>query len=189
MSDDFATFFQENASSGGGAPSFKFAAIGSGLIGTVVSQKRAFVTEMGTQDPKLDKNGNKQAQLNVVLQTKLTNWDKVYKTPTDEDGTELPGSEDTGLRAIYVKHRMIDAVSAALKEAGVKALATGGTLGVKKTGETPTKWANGIPDYAAKYTAPEASDEFFADEDGTESAKPVAKPKPAPVAADDEPPF
>lgn len=186
MSDDFSTFFQENAGSGGGAPSFKFEKIGSGLIGTVVSQKRAFVTEMGTQNPKLDKNGNKQAQLNVVLQTTLTNWDKVSKIPTSEDGTQLPVSEDTGLRAIYVKHRMIDAVSGALKAAGVGSLATGGTLGVKKTGETPTKWANGIPDYAAQYTAPTASEGFFVAD--VEEAKPVAEPKAAPVQ-DDSPPF
>lgn len=184
---DFEDFFEENASTGGGAPSFKFDKIGGGVIGTVVSQRRSVVTEMGSQEPKLDKNGKQQPQLNVVLQTALTGWKGVYKIPTDAEGKPLPESEDDGKRAIYIKHRMIEAVGNACKAAGVKALATGGTLGVKKTGEIPTKWANGIPEFEAKYTAPTASEDFFPEEEAASSA-----PEPEPTAApeqDDEPPF
>lgn len=188
MTDPFEAFFEENAGQGGGAPSFKFGDIGSGVIGTVVSQKQAVVKDIKTREPKLDKNGNQQPQLNVVLQTELRNWDKVAKIPKDANQQELPASEDTGLRAVYVKHRMIDAVFNALKADGAKKLETGGVLGVKKSGEIPTAFENGIPEYQAKYTKPApsaASDSFF---DSAASATPT----PEPVAAQsqsDEPPF
>lgn len=168
-------FFNEN---GGpavtGAPSFKFEGADPKIVGQVVDTFETFVTHIqdvkGTAikkgDSKTDKRGRKQPQLNVTLQTTLRNWEHVTTVPVDKDGAPLDPSEDTGLRRIYVKHRMITAVRDALEAAKAPRLklAKGGTLAVKKTGEEDIGEINGLPLYEARYALPEPGEDFFKEE-------------------------
>lgn len=177
-----------------GAPSFKFSGVGTGIKGTVVDQYATFVTEPGSREPKTYKDGTPIPQLNVTLQTELRGWKNVSKVPKDKDGNPLPASEDDGKRRIYVKYQMRNAVGAAIKAASERALATGGTLAVKQTGEDDRGKANPLPIFEARYTAPKPEEEFFSSNDGQQDpwavggsstgAAPASQP-----AADDEPPF
>lgn len=194
-------FFNENGGpSAKGAPSFKFKETGSLVRGKVVDTFQTFVTHVqdvkGTDikkgDPKLDSKQRKQPQLNVTLQTSLRNWEDVARIPEDEDGKQLPPEEDTGLRRIYVKHRMITAIREALEAAkapGLK-LQKGGDLAVKKTGEEDIGQMNGLPLYAAKYAAPEPGEDFFTEESKTEAPKSEEKAaETQPAKSSDEPPW
>lgn len=182
---------------GGGAPSFKFNGINTGVRGTIVDQFRTTVTSPSGEVKTYD-DGRAIPQLNVTLQTDLRNWDKVTKVPTDEDGNAKPASEDDGLRRIYVKYDMRRAIAVALQSAkAVGGLKNGGELAVKQSGEKPTNKGNPLPLYEARYTAPSATDEFFGGGADSAPAQPAAQPAmasaaatPTPAAAqEEEPPF
>lgn len=175
---------------GGGAPSFKFGGIGSGVRGTIVDQFRTTVTTP-SGEPKTYDDGRPIPQLNVTLQTDLRNWDKVTKVPTDENGNPKPASEDDGTRRIYVKYDMRRAIAVALQAAKVTGgLKNGGTLAVKKSGEKPTNKGNPLPLYEARYEAPAGGDDFFSG-GGTPAAtkEPAMSGAPAPAPQEEEPPF
>lgn len=177
---------------GGGAPSFKWGAINSGIKGEIVDQYRTVVTTPdGTR--KTYDDGREIPQLNVTLKTDLRNWDKVTKIPTDpETGQEKPASEDDGTRRIYVKYDMRRAIAVAVKAQGERGLSNGGTLAVKKSGEKPTNKGNPLPLYEARYTPPSASSDFFPEEQQAPAAEQQPQAQAAPPAQpaqDDEPPF
>lgn len=165
---------------GGGAPSFAFSGVNSGIKGTVVEQYLTVVTDTSGNKKHYD-NGDEIPQLNVTLQTDLRSWDKVKKVP-EVDGAPKPASEDDGKRRIYVKYDMRRAIGVALQEAGVKDLATGGVLMVKQTGEKKTQHPNPLPLYEARYEPPAASAEFFGGDEQTAGT-------PASAPSNDEPPF
>jgi hypothetical protein len=128
--------------SGGGAPSAKFPTIGTTVKGEVVSATVSQQTDIdGT--PKTWDDGNPRQQLVVTL-------------ATDERDPEVEGDE--GHRRLFVKGQMLAALKDALRTAGVKTLAEGGTLAVqyqldgeqKKAGFTAPKV------YVARYRAPAA---------------------------------
>lgn len=187
-----------------GAPSFKFTGINTGVRGTVVDQYSTFVTEPGSREPKKYPDGNPIPQLNVTLQTELRNWKGIADKSipkNKETGQPLPPSEDTGLRRIYVKYQMRNAVGAAIKDAGATKLETGGELAVKQSGEQDQGKANPLPLYEARYAKPAPSDSFFdgAGQDqqasdpwavgGNAGGTGPAQPPAAQTAPDDEPPF
>jgi hypothetical protein len=183
---------------GGGAPSFKFNGVGSGVKGTIVDQYRTHVTDTSGNVKTYPRSGDPIPQLNVTLQTNLRDWKGVNpeKIPTDPEGNPLPGSEDDGQRRIYVKYDMRRAVAAAVKGGGNRYMETGGELAVKMTGTQKTDHPNPLPLYEARYTAPATNSGGFLDDEPAPAAPPAAASSPAPAAAppaapaqDDEPPF
>jgi hypothetical protein len=188
---------------GTGAPSFKFNGPGTGIKGTIVDQYRTHVTDTAGVVKTYPKSGDPIPQLNVTLQTALRNWKGVNKIPTDVEGNELPGSDDDGLRRVYVKYDMRRAVAVAVKGVGERYMKTGGELAIKQTGLKDTGQPNGLPLYEARYAVPVGTDDGFLEGQGDPDpwasatpAAPTATQKPAPAAAppaapeqDDEPPF
>jgi hypothetical protein len=176
MSNEVDDFMSQGG--GGPLPSFKFDKIGDKVTGTVISTEVQEQTAFREgDDAPVDKNGNVKKQLRVVLQTKLRDWDKVSRVPTDADGGQLDGDEDEGVRAIYVRGWMKGAVADAVRDAtGKSAPQVGGTLSVTFTEEVPTK---GFPykKFSAKYKAPDAADEFFQDDEAEQVAKAEKKAK------------
>jgi hypothetical protein len=179
---------------GGGAPGFKFGGVNTGVKGTVLDQYRTFVTEPGSREPKKYPDGQPIPQLNVTLQTDLRNWDKVTKVPVDPETQQpLDPSEDDGKRRLFIKYDMRRAVAVAVKGVGERALAEGGVLAVKQSGEKATGKANPLPLFEARYEAPPKNADFLdgAEQDpwattGEATTAPAAAAAPA---ADDEPPF
>jgi hypothetical protein len=135
---------------GSGAKSAKFPSVGT-VVGGVI-----------TEDPTLQQ----QKDINTGA---LKTWDDgnpmmqlVVKVQTDERDSDDP--EDDGVRAIYIKGQMRNAVAEAVKKAGAKSLEVGGTLKVAYTGDgEPSKKGFTAPkQYAAQYTKPaNASASFF----------------------------
>lgn len=118
-SDFFDTY---SGSGGGGAPSFAFRQKGDTVKGVVKALKQMDQThfsgiDAGKPIPDPKRPGQNKKQLAVTLETKLRNWEGVTSTPTDADGNQLPASEDTGARAIYVKGWMIGAIADAVSAA------------------------------------------------------------------------
>jgi len=153
---------------GGGnyAPSFKFAQVGDTVSGEILSVEQQDQTSMKDGQPILDKRGQVKKQLQIILQTTLTNWQNVAKVPTDRDTQQpLPGSQDDGRRAIYVKGWMIGAVGDAVEKATGQrgAPRVGGKLAVRHSGTRPSSQPQPIKLYEAKYQAPAnvAQDDMF----------------------------
>ncbi len=179
---------------GGGAPGFKFGGVNTGIKGTVLDQYRTFVTEPGSREPKLYPDKTPIPQLNVTLQTDLRNWDKVTKVPTDPETQQpLPASEDDGKRRVFIKYDMRRAVAVAVKAVGERALAEGGVLAIKQSGEKPTGKANPLPLFEARYEAPPKNADFLEGADTSDpwasSGEATTAPAAAAPAADEEPPF
>lgn len=193
---------------GGGAPSYKFDGVNSGVRGLIVDQFLTTVTNMDNT-VKTYEDGRPIPQLNVTLKTELRNWQGVTKVPTDpESQQEKPASEDEGLRRVYIKFDMRRAVAVALQAAKEKSLRTGGELAIKVTGYKETGKGNPMPLYEARYKAPAASDGFFeggqpaqaapaqtqAQDPWATSVQPQQQAAPAttassPAVVNDEPPF
>lgn len=162
-------FEQQAAGGGGGAPSYAFPKVqergklvpqvGHVVQGTITDIFATVVKDIDTGDPKRDKNGNEQPQINITLETTFRNWEAAIKPGKDEEGNELPASADEGQRRIYAKHRMLQAIAKAVKESGNSgAPKVGGKLAVRVKGlvwdeKNPTR--NPLPDYDAVYKAPE----------------------------------
>lgn len=211
MSQDLDDVFNQQTEGGGGAPSFAFPkelgrnnkvvpVIGSMVVGEITGLFKTVVKDIDTGEPKLDKNGNQQSQVNITLKTDLRNWEATIKPGKDEDGNELPPSADEGLRRIYAKHRMLQAIAKAVKDAGqTGAPKVGGKLAVRVKDlqwDEKNTARNPLPDYDAKYepptVAPQGVDDAF-NEQRTETPAPAAAPaqQSAPAAGGwaDEPPF
>jgi hypothetical protein len=132
---------------GGGGKSAKFEAVGDTITGTIAAEpEMRQQTDIGTGALKTWDNGDPVMQLVVKLQT-----------------TERDDSEDDGIRNLYVsggfkRASLQKAVADAVRAAGAKSLAVGGTLAVKFTGEEPPskKGFNPAKLYAAKYDPPAA---------------------------------
>lgn len=150
---------------GGGAKSAKFPSIGT-VVGGVITDEPTLQQQkdINTGALKTWDDGNPMMQLVVKVQT-----------DEREDG------EDDGVRAIYIKGQMKQAVAEAVKKAGAKGLAIGGTLKVAYTGDgEPSKKGFTAPkQYQAQYVAPasNASADFF------------GAPASGGAASDDSPPF
>lgn len=191
----------DSAGGGSGAPSYdwpkdgKNPRIGAMITGEVVDLFRTVVKDAQTKEPKLDKNGNEQTQVNITIQTNLRNWESVTNVPKDEEGNELPASEDTGLRRIYCKYRMLQATAQAVRESDQKkgAPKIGGKLAVRVKGLVDVGQLNKLPDYEAKYQPPVADamgDAFDVPAQGAPAAAAAAAAAPvADTGFGSEPPF
>lgn len=121
MSEDFFGTYG-GGSGGSGAPSFKFARKGDTVKGTVKSLRQTDQTyfsgpDAGKPIPDEKRPGQNKQQIVATLETNLRNWEGVARIPRDEDGNDLPASEDTGSRAIYIKGWMIGAIGDAVRAA------------------------------------------------------------------------
>ena len=141
-----------------------FKTIGDVIKGIVAEEPVVIdQTVYGTGAPKLDKNGKQQTQLVVVLQTEHRNWDKATNPAKDETGAPKPGAADAGLRALFVKFKLRDAIADALREAGTTTLEVGGELAVAYVSDEKFNSFD-VKTYKAKYTPPaksNSSQDFF----------------------------
>lgn len=161
---------------GGGGRSAKFENPGDTITGTICAEPEVKQqTDIKTGAPKFWDNGDPQMQLVVRLQTQLR-----------EDG------DDDGIRAIYVKGgfkapTMQKAIADAVRAAGAKGLAVGGTLTVTYTGNGPASGVGMNPPkyYTAQYQAPVAGADFLTPPAAPAASPPPAQqvPAPAPAAA------
>lgn len=159
-----ADFFASTTSNRNSA-SFKFDKVGDYVTGTIAEEPvLTDQSEYGTGTPKLDKNGNVMKQLVVVVQTNLRNWEKTTNPAKDENGNPKPASEDTGLRTLWVRFLMRDAIAAALKEVGATTLEVGGELSVAYTENSRFNGFD-VKNYKAKYVKPTPAAGFFGEKD------------------------
>lgn len=124
----------------GGAPSFKFEAVGDTARGKVISAEKRQQTDYGTGAPKFYDNGDPMWEVVITIDT----------------GAEDENGEAS--RRIFARGQLLKAVREALKEAGAK-LEAGGELVARYTGdgEPPKKGFNAPKLFKAKYTAPAPS--------------------------------
>ena len=159
---------------GGGAPTAKFPTIGTVHKGTIVDSTTSQQTDID-QNPKFWPNGDKMMQAIITIQT-------------DERDPDI--DDDDGKRRLFVKGQMQTAVREAVKAAGCKGIAHGGTLAVQYSGDgTPSKPGLSAPkQYTAAYRAPEpTADANALLGDTAPAAAPTAQPAapaaPQPAAA------
>lgn len=207
----------DSAGGGSGAPSFQWPSdpatnhkhplIGGTISGEIVDIFATVVKDATTRIPRVNKNGQQMPQFNITLKTDLRNWEGVNKIPLvdpqNPNSGPKPASEDTGERRIYVKYRLLDAISRAIKAAGQKKAngdvgggpRVGAKLRVRLTKLEDKGAPNPLPDYEAQYVlAPEAAPTDGAWETATSNTKPVQQAAPADqwagaVSGGDEPPF
>jgi hypothetical protein len=109
---------------GSGFTSFKFDSHGDVAKGEIVSLDLMQQRDYKSGLPKFWDDGRPMMQLRVVLDTGIID----------------PGIEgDDGVRAIYVRGAMQQAVRDAIKKAGVKEIEVGGTLAVAYVGDGEAK--------------------------------------------------
>jgi hypothetical protein len=126
---------------GGGAPSVKWPAPGTKVIGEIVETATTQQTDFDDGSPKFWKDGSPKMQAVITLQT-------------DERDPDVP--DDDGKRRLFVSSwRMRDAIRDAVTNAGARHLERGGKLAVQftalgeGTGSIPPKL------YTAQYKRPE----------------------------------
>jgi hypothetical protein len=127
---------------GGGAPSVKWPAPGTKVIGEIVDTATTQQTDFKTGELKFWKDGNPKMQAVITLQT-------------DERDPEVP--DDDGKRRLFVSSwRMRDAIRDAIKTAGARHLEHGGKLAVQFTAIGDDEAGTGNPPkfYAAQYKPP-----------------------------------
>jgi hypothetical protein len=125
---------------GGGIPAAKFPTIGTTVKGTVVSSEVTQQTDFATGKPKTWDDGKPMQQVVITLQT-------IERDPDVAD--------DDGVRKLYVKGQMTNALRDALRAAGAR-LEVGGTLAVQYVEDEPsaTRGFNPKKIYRAQYVAP-----------------------------------
>lgn len=163
-------FFASTGSGDFNSASAAFKNVGDIVKGTIAEDPVLIdQTVFGSNDLKKDKNGNVLKQLVVTLQTEHRNWEAALKPAKDADGTPKPASADTGLRSLFVKFKLRDAIAEALKTAGAKQLEVGGELAVAYV-DNETFNGFDVKVYKAQYKAP-AKSNSSADFFGGDAAK------------------
>lgn len=201
---DLDAIFAAQAGGASGVPSYGFdkvvernkivPVIGQVVQGEVVDLFPTVVKDIDTGEPKLDKNGKKQDQINITIRTADRNWAHTINPGKGEDGEELPPEADEGLRRIYAKHRLLQAIAKAVAKATGTAGAPkpGGKLAIKVKSlewdeKNPTR--NPLPDYEAFYEPPNPADAAFAQAaQQTQQATPAQQAPPQTPAAAPAPP-
>lgn len=125
---------------GGGAPSFKFDAIGATVKGIVTDRASAQQRDIKTGTPMTYDDGNPRMQLVITVQTELRD-------------AEI--EDDDGQRRIFAKGAMLVAIRDAVKKAGLKTLSVGDELAVRYTGDgvAKTRGFNPPKEYVAQVKA------------------------------------
>lgn len=195
---DLDSEFDQRGGGGTGAPSYDFPTeiqrgkivpvVGHVVQGQIVDIFATWVKDAQTSELKLDKNGQKQRQINFTLQTEFRNWERAKSPGKDEDGKELPASEDTGLRRVYAKYRMLDAAAGAVRKSpqGRGAPKIGGHLAFRVKDliwDEKNKTRNPLPDYEAKYEPPSELDNAF-----DKAGPPAEQSAPTESAPQNDPP-
>ncbi len=122
------------------APIFKFNNPGDRIGGVIVEEPRTFpLTEYGSREPKVGKDGKPVMQILLTLATEVT---------ADEN-------HDGKWRVYIDKPLMKSAVIRALKAAGAPTLEVGGEVTVTFTGLRDTRGGGTAKDFTAEYTAPD----------------------------------
>lgn len=134
----------------GGGKSAAFPRIGTIVSGEVISEPESREqTDMITKLVKTFKDGTPMMQVLIRLQTQ-------ERDPND--------AEDDGIRTVYAKGKMVQAIGKAMRAAKVSALEIGGFLEIAYIGDGP-KGDMPIPPklFEARYTppAPQAAGSFF----------------------------
>ncbi|WP_329013126.1 hypothetical protein OG271_03845 [Micromonospora rifamycinica] len=127
---------------GGGTKSAAFPSIGTAVTGPIVREPKVQQqTDPKDGSFKTFSNGDPMMQLVVQIQTS-------ERDPADPD--------DDGIRALYIKAKMLQAVREAVKKAGAKGLEVGGELTViyVADGEKTNKAFNAPKLYTATYRPP-----------------------------------
>lgn len=177
-------FFAEHAGGGGiGIPSIDIDKVGDSVVGEILDVQRGHVTEIGTTDAKLNKNGETMPQLVVTLQTELRNWEGANKPATDEDGNPKPPADDDGKRRHFIKYGSnVEILAKALAAADAKGsdMVEGSKLAIKLDSLVPmSKGAMKVWAFQFKKAPSSAADDAFAE---VEAAKPESKKEATPAA-------
>jgi hypothetical protein len=190
------------------SPSAKFSDIGDSVKGEVVDKYTVEYIPFGKKDVEIDdRTGEPVKQLVVVLQTDQRDWEGVSKVPVDKDsGVKLPGSKDTGRRAVYARKgtniysalaKSVAATLPAGEKPGRHPL-IGSKFGIQFFEEEDTGKGNPLKKFRAKYELPVSTggdtwfDEGASSEepaDGNPAKDDIPASKPAKSLADEEPPF
>lgn len=127
---------------GGGGRSATFENVDDRVWGVIMAADVRQQTKFQTNEPMVWNDGRPRMQLVVTLLTELR----------DDD-------EDDGLRKLYVRGQMQQAVQKAVIKAGAPGIAEGGRLLVQFVGvdEPKQKGMNGAKRYFAKYEPPVVS--------------------------------
>lgn len=134
---------------GGGIPAAKFPAIGSTIIGLVLKAPKLLqVTDPESGEVKRWQNGEPQMQVVIELQTELRD-----------------SQDDDGVRTLWAKGVMKNAIRDAVRNAGAKGVEPGGVLQVTFSSEEPPRRRGLQPMklYSAAYQPPSQSVEIPAD--------------------------
>jgi hypothetical protein len=163
-------------------PSASFLTKGTNHQGEILEIKMRQQLDIDTRKPLFWENGDPKMQLVVTLQT-------------DEQDDEI--EDDDGRRRLYLKYKMKDAVSDAVREAGAEnGLEVGGWLSVTfvKQDKPEKRGKSGVKHFEAEYEAPDpnaAANEYLNsdDPDGDDGDAPdepparVSKQRPAKAKA------
>lgn len=146
---------------GGAVPSAKFDAHGDTVKGTITeTPELRQQTNFETQQPEFWDDGKPKMQLVVTLAT---------------DQRDPSNPEDEGIRRLYVKGKMQQAVASAIRKCGAKGLEVGGTLTIAYVGDDEPKkrGMSGAKLYLAEYASPAAA--FLAQDEPAAAAAPAAQ--------------
>jgi hypothetical protein len=152
----------------GGVRPAKFETPGTVVSGKVTHAERQQQREIDSGKPKYWEDGNPRMQIVAHLQT-------VQRDADDPD--------DDGMRAVYIRGNMLNALRAALRKAHAK-LELGGILTITYTGDGERKSAAFNPPklYSAEYTPPSlaAVNDVLSEPPGP-AAEPVTRPPSIPA--------
>lgn len=128
---------------GGGIAAAKFPEIGTVVKGTIVNTEVVQQTDYATGEPKVWSDGKPMMQAVFTLQT-------------DERDAEIDG--DTGMRKLYVKGAMQQAVRDAVKQAGASKIEVGGIIAVQYVADKASekRGFNPAKQFKAQYKQPAA---------------------------------
>lgn len=187
---------------GPAGPSFKENGLNDGVRGEILHAMENKAMEYNSDKVLTDRNGNEVLQYVVTLQTPLRDWQKVAKIPVDDDGKQLPPSEDTGIRKIYAKYgnktRLAQALIAAYPDLsnGEIGDTVGMELAVKLAELVPTNKGNDRKDYAYQASgSPKPTGGSLGAEADQGEQEPAAQAQPEPESipaappTNDDPPF
>lgn len=140
-----------------GTTSAKFPTIGTVVTGTIIeTPKITQQTDFKDGSLKYYSNGDPMQQLVVRLETELRD-----------------NPDDDGVRALYVKGQMKNAVRDAVKESGAPGLQVGGKLSVRYARDGEAVGTVAPKEYEARY--------FPADQAAADSFLGTPEPEPAPA--------
>jgi hypothetical protein len=154
---------------GGGIPAAKFPNIGDTIIGLVLKPPKLLqVTDPDSGEVKRWQSGDPQMQVVIEVQTELRD-----------------SQDDNGVRTIWAKGVMKNAIRDAVRAAGAKGVEPGGLIQVTFSGEEPPRKRGLKPMklYTAAYQPPSQSVEIPADPVDVRAPIQQAVQRPAQTAA------